>query len=389
MAASQVSTETNDDTKPNIKDQSNGNVSNGSGDDSAFCKRVSSAGSTTTVCGTLVDFENNFESENGDDAFCSVVESKTKINHQEAHLHEKPEDSKKLDDFMAGKDVELNFDMFSETSQSSLYTNNTVQESNCVRNGRKMTENAFSANENELRDAGVMPGNESVSEELNIPSITGQSDSSEIKKQTESFKSDKEAIETKDATDKQNVMSEKESIITRENFNQRPAADMSKTSGKNGKSSGERNLMSKLFESGKKLSSANNSPRLTRKSENSSKTSDEFGKDSESSLAANFKKNIKNRFADVQIRFRKNEDSVNASEVEWQADDSEGVPEPTRSDVGKRNILAAAQERGRAFIPELKNKFSGLSNRSPRLDRKKDWEKVIEESNCRTKIILI
>ncbi len=152
----------------------------------------------------------------------------------------------------------------------------------------------------------------------------------------------------------------------------------------------EKSLMSRLIEGGKKLSSANNSPKATRKQENSDKTSNELPKDSETSsgLTANLRRNFKNRFADISISFRKNEDSVNASEVRWQSEDSEDTQEPPRTD-GKRNILAAAQERGRAFIPELKNKFSGLSNRSPRMERKRDWEKVIQESGCRTTIIQI
>jgi hypothetical protein len=152
----------------------------------------------------------------------------------------------------------------------------------------------------------------------------------------------------------------------------------------------ERGFMARLIEGGRKISSANSSPRPTRKQELSNKTSNELSKESEtnSSMAANLKKNFKNRFADISISFRKTDDSVNASEIQW--NDSEDNAEPPRMDgTGRRNLLAAAQERGRAFIPELRNKFSGLSNRSPRLERKTDWEKVINESGCRTKIIQI
>ncbi|CAB4004737.1 Phosphatidylinositide phosphatase SAC2 [Paramuricea clavata] len=152
----------------------------------------------------------------------------------------------------------------------------------------------------------------------------------------------------------------------------------------------EKSIMNRLIKGGKKISSANSSPKMTRKQGDSNKTSNELPKESEtsSSLTANLKKNFKNRFADISISFRKNDNSVNASEIRWQSEDSEDTPELPRTD-GKRNILAAAQERGRAFIPELKNKFTGLSNRSPRLERRRDWEKVIQESGCRTTIIQI
>lgn len=151
-----------------------------------------------------------------------------------------------------------------------------------------------------------------------------------------------------------------------------------------------RSLMDRLVEGSKKLSNANNSPKARRKRQNSNKTSDELPKESEMSLGltANLKKNIKNRFADVSISFRKNDDTVNTSEVRWQSENAEDAQELPRTD-GKRNFLAAAQERGRTFIPELKNKFSGLSNRSPRLERRRAWDKIIQESECRTKIIQI
>ena len=149
----------------------------------------------------------------------------------------------------------------------------------------------------------------------------------------------------------------------------------------------EKSLLSRMIEGRKKIASVNNSPKASRKQVNGTS---EFDKESEasSSLAANLKKNFKNRFADVSIRFRKNEDTVNASEIRWQSENSEDATEPAKAD-GKRNILAAAQERGRAIFPELKNKLSGLSNRSPRMERKREWDKFIEESGCRTKIIQI
>ncbi|XP_028414935.1 phosphatidylinositide phosphatase SAC2-like [Dendronephthya gigantea] len=375
MAARLVSLETNDSSKPDILDQGTSSISNGSRDDSALYKRVLSAGSSNMEGTTFIkDLESNLEWENGNDTSCSAVENKN-MGSQEVHLHGKAKQSKH-DDFMAGN----------EPSLSSLCKNNTDQDTDCVITGQKMSGSAFSTNENELYKARVLPSNDNqnVSEELNIAAIAGQSDLREKEKQAECCENDKEAFETKDTTDKQNVISSEKNIDTRENFGQTTAVDMSKTSDKNDKNWGEKSLMSKFFETGKKLSSANNSPKMARKSESSGKTSDP-----ESSLAANFKKNLKNRFADAQIRFRKNEDSVNASEVEWKAEDSEGVPEPARPAVGKRNILAAAQERGRAFIPELKNKFSGLSNRSPRMARKTDWKTVIENSECRTNIILV
>ena len=149
----------------------------------------------------------------------------------------------------------------------------------------------------------------------------------------------------------------------------------------------EKSLMTRLIEGGRKISSANNSPKATRKQNISKKSSNELPKESETSsgLTANLKKNFKSRFDSISISFRKDDDSVNTSELQWQSEDSDDISRLS----GKRNILAAAQERGRAFIPELKNKFSGLSNRSPRMDRKRDWEKVIEESGCRTSIIQI
>lgn len=151
-----------------------------------------------------------------------------------------------------------------------------------------------------------------------------------------------------------------------------------------------KSLMSRLVEGSKKLSSANSSPKARRKQENSDRTCDELPKEAETSLGltANFKKNFKNRFADVSISFRKNDDAVNASELQWQTEDSEDTQEPARTD-GKRNFLAAAQERGRTFIPDLKSKLSGLSNRSPRLERRRAWEKFIRDSECRTRIIQI
>ena len=151
-----------------------------------------------------------------------------------------------------------------------------------------------------------------------------------------------------------------------------------------------KSLMNRLVEGGKKLSSSNDSPKARRKQENSNKTSDELPKEAETSLGltANLKKNFKNRFADVSISFRKNDDTVNTSEVRWQSENAEDAQEAPRTD-GKRNFLAVAQERGRTFIPELKNKFSGLSNRSPRLEQRRAWEKIIQDSECRTKIIQI
>ena len=171
----------------------------------------------------------------------------------------------------------------------------------------------------------------------------------------------------------------------RDNFDQGRVVEKSKKQDDT-KTSTDKSLMSRLIEGGRKLSSGNKSPKATRKSENSGDAS-ELG-EANSSLATNIKKNVKNRFADVSIRFRKNDDTVSTSEIRLPSDDSEDNLEPARPD-GKRNILAAAQERGRAFIPELKNKFSGLSNRSPRLERKRDWEKVIYESKCRTRILQI
>ena len=151
-----------------------------------------------------------------------------------------------------------------------------------------------------------------------------------------------------------------------------------------------KSLMSRLVGGSKKLSGANSSPKARRKQENSDRTSDELPKETETSLGvtANLKKNFKNRFADVSISFRKNDDAVNASELQWQTDDSEDTQEPARTD-GKRNFLAAAQERGRTFIPDLKSKLSGLSSRSPRQERRREWEKFIRDSECRTRIIQI
>ena len=53
-------------------------------------------------------------------------------------------------------------------------------------------------------------------------------------------------------------------------------------------------------------------PKREDKQENSNKTSDELPKEAETSLGltANLKKNFKNRFADVSISFRKNDDTV-------------------------------------------------------------------------------
>lgn len=149
-----------------------------------------------------------------------------------------------------------------------------------------------------------------------------------------------------------------------------------------------KNLTSRLTDGEKKLSNANNSTKTKQKSESSCKLSDELPKTCESSLSvtANLKKNLKNKFSDISISFRKNDDTVNASELR-QSEDRKAASAPRTE--GKRNIIAAAQERGRAFLPELKTKFTGLSNRSPRLDLRRDWERKIQESGCKTVIIQV
>ncbi|XP_046849914.1 phosphatidylinositide phosphatase SAC2-like [Xenia sp. Carnegie-2017] len=107
-----------------------------------------------------------------------------------------------------------------------------------------------------------------------------------------------------------------------------------------------------------------------------------------SGLGSDIKRNIRNRLATVSMKFRKNEEKVNTPEIRLQSEGSASTSEPTQSD-GKRNTLATAQEKRRALIPELKNKFAGLSNRAQRADQKRDWRKVIEGSGCRTRIIQI
>ena len=178
------------------------------------------------------------------------------------------------------------------------------------------------------------------------------------------------------------------SIVDTDQHESNTEVDVSKEP--NQSQTNRKSLMSRLVEGSKKLSSANSYPKARRKPENSDRTSDELPKEAETSLGltANLKKNFKNRFADVSISFRKKDDAVNASEVQWQTDDSKDAQEPARTD-GKRNFLAAAQERGRTFIPDLKSKLSGLSNRSPRLEQRRAWEKIIRESECRTRIIQI
>lgn len=105
---------------------------------------------------------------------------------------------------------------------------------------------------------------------------------------------------------------------------------------------------------------------------------------------ANFKRSSKIRLGDVSIKFQKNKDSTkNTTEILWH---NEGDPSSSRESpksTRKRNIFVAAQERGRTFIPDLKNKLSGLSNRSPKLERRKDWEQIIKDHDCKTTIIQI
>lgn len=102
------------------------------------------------------------------------------------------------------------------------------------------------------------------------------------------------------------------------------------------------------------------------------------------SSISNFKQNLKNRFVDVSVKFRKNTQSSDGTEIFWQ---NEGDTQETARPTGKRNIFTAAQERGRTIFPDLKSRLSEFSNRSPKFERKKDWEKIIKERDSKTKII--
>ena len=106
-----------------------------------------------------------------------------------------------------------------------------------------------------------------------------------------------------------------------------------------------------------------------------------------SSSISNFKQNLKNKFVDVSVKFRKGTQASDSTEIFWQNErDSEDTQEPARP-TGKRNIFTAAQERGRTIFPDLKNRLSEFSNRSPKFERRKDWGKLIKERDCKTKII--
>lgn len=100
-----------------------------------------------------------------------------------------------------------------------------------------------------------------------------------------------------------------------------------------------------------------------------------------------FKKRFKDRLGDVSIKFQKLKGSSNTTEILWQNEkDPVDTREPARP-TGKRNIFIAAQERGRTFIPDLKNKLSGLSNRSQKIEPRKNWLQIAKERDCKTRII--
>lgn len=106
-----------------------------------------------------------------------------------------------------------------------------------------------------------------------------------------------------------------------------------------------------------------------------------------SSSISNLKQNLKNRFVDVSVKFQKSSNITEITDISWQNErDVEDTQEPARP-TGKRNIFTAAQERGRTIIPDLKNRFSELSTRSPKSERRKNWEQEIMLRDCKTKII--
>ena len=83
-----------------------------------------------------------------------------------------------------------------------------------------------------------------------------------------------------------------------------------------------------------------------------------------SSSISNFKQNLKNKFVDVSVKFRKGTQASDSTEIFWQNEgDSEDTQESVRP-TGKRNIFTAAQERGRTIFPDLKNRLSELQDKN-------------------------